>query len=179
MGFTRRGHIKYEFIALSAFIALIALSCTNPFAPKLADYEGDAPLLGDQRTVEGLFKNFSYSYKMKDTVVYGKLLSEDFTFIYRSYDSEPVSDAAWGRDVDMITTYRLFQATQRLDLVWNEINMIVGDSITQSISRSFTLDVVFDPSDRFQLQGKAHIKIERERPDDPWKITQWRDETNN
>ena len=154
-------------------------SCTNPFAPKLADYNDQEGVLGDQRTYEGLFTNFSYAYKMKDTVVYGNLLADDFTFIYRNYDREPVVDESWGRDIDMITTYRLFNAAQRLELVWNEINLKIEDSLKMVISRSFALDVVFNADDRFKLQGKANFILVKSNNEAPWKIQQWRDVTNN
>ncbi|MFH1051902.1 MAG: hypothetical protein V1779_13355 [bacterium] len=158
---------------------LFFTACTNPFAPKLADYSEGEGILGDQTTIDGLFANFSYAYKMKDTVVYGKLLAEDFTFIYRNYDREPVIDESWGRDIDMITTYRLFNATQRLELVWNEINLMIKDSLKLIISRSFALDVVFNADDRFKLQGKASFTLIKSSEDAPWKIQQWRDVTNN
>jgi hypothetical protein len=157
------------------------MSCTNPFAPKIADYNDDMAILGDQRTIEGLFKNFSYAYKMKDTVVYGQLLDDDFTFIYRNYDSEPVVNRAWGRDVDMMTTYKLFHATQRLDLVWNEIHSLqsFSDSLKVVLSRSFTLDVIFSADDKYQFQGKATFSLSKKNEQSPWKINQWDDETNN
>jgi len=170
---------KIKYILIFLIIPSIIGSCTNPFAPRLNDDENEAPILSDQRTIEGLFKNFSYSYIMKDTVVYGELLANNFTFIYRNYDIEPVVDQAWGRDIDMITTYRLFQATQRLYLVWNEINSLIQDSLTVVLSRSFVLDVVFSSEDKFQLQGKATFKLIKENNNAPWKIVQWRDETNN
>ncbi len=166
-------------ILLIIYIFFGFTSCTNPFAPKLADYEEGGSVLGDQRTEEGIFTNFSYAYKMKDTVVYGKLLDDNFTFIYRNYDREPVVDESWGRDIDMITTYRLFNATQRLDLVWNEVSFKIKDSLKMIISRSFALDVVFSADDRFKLQGKATFTLIKSNEDAPWKIQEWRDVTNN
>ena len=174
---------KYRklFLVLGQIVllAFITISCTNPFAPKLANLDSEKPILGDQTTIEGLFINFSYSYKMQDTVVYGNLLSDDFTFVFRNYDKEPIADEAWGRDEDMITTNGLFEATQRLDLIWNEISTIFGDSLNKAITRSFTLDVVFTPEDRYQLQGKANLTLKRDNIKDDWKIIRWRDESNN
>jgi hypothetical protein len=170
---------KYIAVLLIVIVTFIIYSCTNPFAPKLSDYTDDSAVLGDQTTIEGLFTNFSYAYKMKDTVVYGRLLADDFTFIYRNYDREPVVDESWGRDIDMITTYGLFQATQRLELIWNEINMMIKDSLKVVISRSFILDVVFNPDDRFKLQGKADFILIKESEAGPYKIQQWKDVTNN
>jgi len=168
--------IKTRYILI---ILTLALSCTNPFAPKLADYGEGGGVLGDQRTVDGLFTNFSYAYKMKDTVVYGNLLSDDFTFTYTNYDRDPVVDESWGRSIDMITTYRLFNATQRLELVWNEISLKIEDSLRMIITRSFALDVMFNPDDKFKLQGKANFTLVRSSKDAQWKIQQWRDITNN
>lgn len=169
----------FWYLGLTIILVLTVLSCTNPFAPKLANLDADKQILGDQTTIEGLFINFSYSYKMQDTVVYGNLLSDDFTFVFRNYDNEPIADEAWGRDEDMISTDGLFQATQRLDLIWNEINTIFGDSLNKAITRSFTLDVIFTPEDRYQLQGKANLTLKRSDINQDWKIVRWRDESNN
>jgi hypothetical protein len=155
------------------------VSCTNPFAPKLADYTDEGGVLGDQKTIEGLFTNFSYAYKMKDTVVYGNLLADDFTFTYTNYDRDPVVNESWGREIDMITTNRLFNATQRLELVWNEISLTIKDSLKMIITRSFALDVMFNPDDRFKLQGKANFTLIKNSENSAWKIQQWRDITNN
>lgn len=171
--------MKVSLIKYLLLVIIGLVSCTNPFAPKLADYDETGGVISDQKTVDGLFNNFSYAYKMKDTVVYGNLLADDFTFIYRNYDREPVVDESWGRDIDMITTYRLFNATQRLELVWNEINLQIKDSLKMIISRSFALDVVFNADDRFKLQGKANFILIKSSENAPWKIQQWRDITNN
>ena len=79
----------------------------------------------------------------------------------------------------MITTNGLFRATQKLDLVWNEINSMVGDSLKKSLSRAFILEVEFSPIDKIRLQGKGIFIIQRKSTDDDWKIVNWRDETNN
>jgi len=60
-------------------------SCINPFAPARIDSDLDISL-GDQTTVQGFFQCFAYAYNMRDTVVYGSLLGDDFIFSYRNYD---------------------------------------------------------------------------------------------
>ena len=81
--------------------------------------------LGDPKTIAGFFQSFSYAYNMRDTVVYGKLLADDFIFSYRNY--EQGMDFTWTREEDMRATYRLFNAAMNLDFVWNEIVMQSGN----------------------------------------------------
>ncbi|MBX3043807.1 MAG: hypothetical protein KIT33_14000 [Candidatus Kapabacteria bacterium] len=155
---------------------IILQSCVNPFAPGLAEYDGTDDIIGDQRTVEGLFQNFRYSYMFKDTLVYGFLLADDFRFIFRDFDKG--IDESWGRDEDMRTTFRLFQATQTLDLNWNDVINSVGDTVLQDISRGFNLTVVFSPTDVITVFGRVNLRITRPNTETVWKISQWRDESN-
>jgi len=164
---------KTHFILL---LLVFATSCTNPFAPALLRDAKDDFQLGDQRTVEGVFKNFSYAYKYKDTVLYGKLLHPDFTFNYRNYDKN--IDPTWTRSEDMIATARLFAAAQDLNLVWNEILYTRGDSLFLDVSRSFSLTITFAPNDILNVFGKAIFYLKRENPSQEWKIILWRDESN-
>ncbi|OGU39424.1 MAG: hypothetical protein A2X61_11725 [Ignavibacteria bacterium GWB2_35_12] len=159
-------------------VIFVISACTNPFAPKLADPIINISLLSDQKTVDGVFKNFRYAYIFKDTLVYGKLLDYDFTFVYRNYDLG--IDNSWGRDEDMLTTYGLFQATQNMDLIWNDVvtSVFQEDSLTADISRGFTLSVVFSPTDIIRVQGRANFRLNRKKLDDLWKIQIWRDESN-
>ena len=158
-------------------LTLCALcSCTNPFAPALATDSGNAPILGDQRTIEGVFQNFRFAYVFKDTVTYGKLLDRSFTFVYRNYDKG--IDVTWGRDEDMLATYGLFTAAQQLDLVWNDVVASEGDDLNQSISRGFNLTITFSPTDIIRAQGRVNLLLQRSDPSVVWKIVRWRDESN-
>lgn len=157
---------------------MLAYAC-NPFAPALTTGVGNNAIITDQTTDDGVFENFRYAYIFKDTVVYGNLLDNNFTFIYRNYNQEGVGvDNSWGRDEDMITTSRLFSACQSLDLIWNEKIISVGDDLLRDISRSFTLTVVFSPTDVIPVQGRAYFRLTRSTADAPWKILIWRDESN-
>jgi len=89
-------------------------SCINPFAPARMDADAGF-VIGDQTTISGFFQSFSYAYNMRDTVVYGKLLADDFIFTYMNYKEGMVF--SWTRDEDMRATYRLFNAAQNFDFV--------------------------------------------------------------
>ena len=156
--------------------AILCIASCNPFAPALSDKDDNSTTLGDQRTVEGVFQNFRYAYQFKDTLSYGRLLAPEFTFIYSNYDDG--IDNSWGRDQDMISTAGLFQASQNLDLVWNDIVISTGDSVLQDISRGFNLSITFSPTDIIRLQGRVNLRIRRATPQEPWIISRWRDESN-
>jgi hypothetical protein len=159
---------------LAATITFIA--CSNPFAPRLTDPLGDSAILGDQTTIEGVYENFRYAYIFKDTSVYGRLLADDFTFVYHNYDRE--LDLSWGRDEDVKSTYGLFQATSKMDLNWNEFSSVIGDSLLKDLARSFTLTITFSPADIVKVQGRASFRIARTSTKQVWRIRQWRDESN-
>lgn len=167
-------YILSTIITISSFFFI--QSCTNPFAPGLAKDVTDENALGNQKTIEGLFKNFRYSYVFKDTLVYGNMLHNEFVFVYRDYDQGV--DKSWGRDEDMIATNGLFSASQSLDLIWNEVLVSIGDSVLMDISRGFTLTVVFNSSDQIRVQGRASFRLARESDHNEWKILRWRDESN-
>jgi hypothetical protein len=152
------------------------IACTNPFAPSLASDQEAGAILGDQRTVEGLFQNFRYSYVFKDTLTYGRLLDRTFLFVYRNYDKG--IDVTWGRDEDMLATHGLFYNAQQLDLVWNDVVVAEGDSLAQTISRGFNLTITMDANDVIRAQGRVNLRIERPSTADVWKIVRWRDESN-
>jgi len=160
----------------SMLLAIAALSACNPFAPELDSSPADsAPLLSDQMTPEGVFQNMRYAYTFKDTLIYGKLLAEEFTFTYRDYDK--VMDVSWGRDEEMRITSRLFDNAQSLNIVWNDIAGISGDSLQTAVTRSFNLTVTFSPTDIMRVDGKVNLELRRARSTDPWKIVHWRDES--
>ncbi len=165
---------KYIFCII-IFFALLH-SCINPFAPTLDDSNKPSDIIGDQKTVEGLFKNFRYAYVFKDTLVYGNLLADDFTFVYWNYDQG--TNQTWGREEDMRSTAGLFQAAQNLDLIWNEILLSIGDTLVKDISRGFILNIIFSPSDVVRLQGRVNLRIKRGSVEEDWKISIWRDESN-
>ncbi|PKL83299.1 MAG: hypothetical protein CVV24_05600 [Ignavibacteriae bacterium HGW-Ignavibacteriae-3] len=148
-------------------------SCVNPFAPKIDETLGEAKgLISDQSDVEGVFQNFQYAYAFKDTLIYSQLLNKDFSFSYRDYDIG--ADISWGRDEEMKVSSGLFQNSHRLDLVWNNINSISGDSTR--IVRSFNLTIAFNPTDIIFIDGRVNLTLIKEN--NKWKILRWVDESN-
>lgn len=158
------------------FVALTLTNCINPFAPHLEEGDGTPSLLGDQRTIEGLFKNFEYAYNFRDTLIYANLLHPDFLFVYRDYDRGV--DVSWGKTDEMRATSGLFRNTQDLDLTWNEIVYEKGDSVSYEVIRSFTLVITFNASDVISIDGRANFRLTRPSPDSLWRILYWRDESN-
>jgi hypothetical protein len=149
-------------------------SCFNPFAPELDKNLGSGKgLISDQKSIDGVFQNFQYAYTFKDTLIYSKLLDKNFTFTYRDYDIG--ADVSWGRDEEMKVSYGLFQNSQRLDLVWNNIISITGDS--SRIIRSFNLTITFNPTDILYLDGRVNLELVKNN-ERKWKILRWIDESN-
>jgi hypothetical protein len=164
-----------KYFLPSAFILLIFLSaCDNIFSPRL-DESSPGTIITDQMTVEGLFQNFRYAYTFKDTSVYSNLLTEDFIFIYRDYNSG--IDISWDKITEMRTTSGLFNNSQKLELIWNNIIFQSGDSLQQNLKRSFNLTITFNPSDIVRLNGFADMTLRRVSEEDKWRISKWRDES--
>ncbi|MFA3783228.1 hypothetical protein ABRY23_09220 [Melioribacteraceae bacterium 4301-Me] len=156
-------------LTLSIFIG----GCVNPFAPAMdKSTNSNGSLISDLKTVNGVFQNFQYAYTFKDTLIYGQLIANDFVFTYHDYDLGV--DKSWGRDDEMKVTYGLFQNTQRLDLIWNDIVSMTGDSTR--IIRSFNLTITFNPTDIVYIDGKVNLELIK--IDGKWKIRRWIDESN-
>jgi hypothetical protein len=151
--------------------------CKNPFAPAIdTNPNNSSAALADQKTIDGVFKNFQYAYTFKDTSIYGKLISSDFIFTYHDYDQG--FDVSWGRDDEMKTTYGLFQNSQNLSLIWNNIVLSSTDSTTANIVRGFNLTITFDPTDVVRLDGRVNMSLRKDPASEKWLITRWIDESN-
>ncbi|GAB4294946.1 MAG: hypothetical protein Kow0098_16870 [Ignavibacteriaceae bacterium] len=123
-----------------------------------------------------MFQNFQYAYTFKDTLIYSEFISSDFIFTFRDYDLG--IDISWGRDEEIKTTYGLFQNTERLDLIWNNIVLSTSDSVTANIIRGFNLTVTFNPTDVVRLDGRVNLTLRKNPITEKWQITQWTDESN-
>jgi hypothetical protein len=153
---------------------LIFSSCENIFAPKI-DNSTSGQIITDQKTIDGLFTNFKFAYTFKDTSVYSDLLTSDFTFTYRDYVLG--YDVSWDKPTEIRTTNGLFQNAQKLEVIWNNIIVQVGDTLNQSIKRSFNLTITFNPSDIIRLNGFADFILTRPTTNDKWRIYTWKDES--
>lgn len=150
--------------------------CLNPFAPAWEESPVSESLLSDQTDVEGVFKNFQYAYTFKDSTIYGKLLADNFVFVYRDY--EKGHDVSWGRDEDVRITNLLFQSVQKIDLIWNNILMSSIDSSQAIVIRGFNLLLTFNPTDIIRVDGRVNLTMEKNKTTNKWLITRWRDESN-
>lgn len=169
----------YKIYAIICFLLalLVVFACTNPFAPKLnTELDSGGLPISDQTTIEGVFQNFQYAYTFKDTLIYGNLITSDFTFTYRDYENG--FDVNWGRDEEMRTTYGLFQNSQRLDLIWNNIVLSTIDSLDANIVRSFNLNITFNPTDVIRIDGRVNVALKLDQVSKKWRMTRWIDESN-
>jgi hypothetical protein len=157
-------------------LMVFSQGCFNPFAPKLDTSPSNENIISDQKTIEGVFQNFKYAYTFKDTSIYGQLLDDDFTFTYFDYDLGV--DVSWDRATDMKTTSGLFQNTQDLNLIWNNIVFQEGDSLVVDVKRSFNLTITFNPSDIINFYGFVDMTMGRATASDKWKLKRWKDLTN-
>jgi hypothetical protein len=80
----------------------------------------------------------------------------------------------------MRTTYGLFQNTERLDLIWNNIVLFTQDtlSLTANIERSFNLTITFNPTDVIRVDGKVNLTLQKNNESKVWRIIRWIDESN-
>lgn len=151
--------------------------CFNPFSPSLdREFDKNEGFISDQKDIEGVFKNFQYAYTFKDTIIYGKLLDDNFLFIYRDYDKG--YDVSWGRDEDVRITNTLFNSVLKADLIWNNIVSRTEDSLNANVIRGFNLTFTFNPTDIIRVDGRVNLTLERNSTADKWCITRWRDESN-
>jgi hypothetical protein len=77
----------------------------------------------------------------------------------------------------MKTTNGLFQNSQKLEVLWNNIIVQSGDSLSMNVKRSFNLTITFNPSDIMRLNGFADMTFTRESAGSKWRISKWKDET--
>ncbi len=78
----------------------------------------------------------------------------------------------------MKTTYGLFQNSQRLDLIWNNIILSSVDTLTANIVRGFNLSITFNPTDVIRIDGRVNMALKRETNTSKWEISRWIDESN-
>lgn len=147
-------------------------SCVNPFSPKLDTETLPVFDLDDQSNIDLLFNNFKYAYSFRDTLIYGKLLTNDFLFTYKDYVLGV--DVKWDREEEMKIHYNLFANAKRLDLIWNNIVTMSSDST--NVIRSFMLTITFNPTDIITIDGKVNLTLKKESGN--WKIKNWIDESN-
>jgi len=153
-------------------------ACTNPFAPEINyDDSSTSGGISDLTVTSGIFENLQKAYAFKDTLIYGEMIASDFVFTYRDY--EMGFDVTWGREDEMKTTAGLFQNSERLNLIWNNVISSSEDSLNASIIRSFNLTITFNPADIVRVDGRANLTLRRNTDTGKWQIVKWVDESGN
>jgi hypothetical protein len=173
-----RIHTQWPLAVFIIAITACLLSCDNPFAPSLREGDNGGLVVSDQMNVEGVFQNWRYSYILKDTLVYGRLLHPDFTFSYTDFEDDVPVERVLVRQEDMLVTSRLFNNTGNIDLVWNDAVLDYGDSLSRTVSRGFNLQIFFDATYSERIQGRATVNLVRRNPNEIWQILRWVDESN-
>jgi hypothetical protein len=96
-------------------------------------------------------------------------------FTYRDYALG--YDVSWDKPTELRTTNGLFQNSQKLEIIWNNIVLQVGDSLHQNVKRSFNLTITFNPSNIIRLNGFADMSLIKNTSDSKWRIYKWVDES--
>lgn len=152
--------------------------CINPFAPKLTrSLETADFIVTEQGSPEEVLQNFKVAYTFRDSLLYSDLLDTAFLFVY--FDPNEGTSGrfvSWGREVDLLTTGRLFRHFQVVDLIWNATLYEWGGEETGELSKDFNLTLVGENSD-FKLSGRAVFSF-RKCKDEKWRITRWKDESD-
>jgi len=78
----------------------------------------------------------------------------------------------------MKTTYGLFQNTQRIDLIWNNIILSSVDTLSANIVRGFNLTITFNPTDVIRVDGRVNMALQRTASGSKWLISRWNDESD-
>jgi hypothetical protein len=154
------------------------MGACNPFSPAYDENLDSGSSLSDLTTVEGVFKNFQYAYTFQDTIIYGQLISQDFIFSFRNFNEDQVFDDSWGREEEMLTTYGMFQNTQSVSLIWNNVILSTEDSLTATVVRGFNLTVTLNPTNIYRVDGRVNMALAKNPDTGKWAITRWVDESD-
>jgi hypothetical protein len=169
--------IKATFLCSISF-ALTLMAC-NPFAPKLEDVVVDKnAVLGNRKTISGIFDWFRSSYELRDTLLYGQMLANDFQFSYLDFTNNNM--VYWDRDIDMRTTYNMFRAVKSNTVQWQHYvstDTLASDTAA-SVERYFNITIVLDDQQIFRSTGSARIKFKRKDKNDFWQLVSWFDKSD-
>jgi hypothetical protein len=173
--------VKAVFLCPLVLLVAIVLwlpSC-NPFAPKLEDIVIDRnTVLGNRKTISGLFDWFRNSYELRDSLLYGQIIARDFQFSYLDFTNNNL--VYWDRDIDMRTTYNLFRAAKSTSVQWQHYvtaDTSFSDTVA-SAERYFNVTIVLDDQQIFRSTGSARLQFKRKDREDFWQIVSWFDKSD-
>ncbi|MBX7241638.1 MAG: hypothetical protein K1X92_07805 [Bacteroidia bacterium] len=149
----------------------------NPFAP---EYDPDGlqnmQSLGNPVSIQGYFQLFKNSYELRDTSLYGRLFDSDFVFVY--YDFDQGQEFTWDRATEMNISYKLFQASDQINLDWNFFTEQDTTDTTAFITRNFNLSISERDGNSYTGTGRAKFRLRRARSGDVWKAHYWFDDSD-
>jgi hypothetical protein len=151
-------------------LCLTAVSC-NVFSPEYEKFDGlTGP--GDNATIEGLMRNFVYSYAFKDSFLYEEILDPEFIF---EYDDQGTYES-WGRDEDIRITKRMFRNFKKIDLVFNTVFPLVTQQPDTTIYSSFRIGF-YSGDEVISLTGYSKFTFKKYNDDvgETYKILYWGD----
>ena len=161
---------------LALLLCAFCLAACNPFAPALDQVKVDrAALLGNRKTVKGLFEWFRNSYELRDTSLYNQLFTPDFTFTYKDFSNGNLE--YWDRDQELRTATNMFRQIRSANLVWTwfvSADTASSDTIA-SVERYFNLTIVVDETSVFTGTGTARLTLVRPDTSAPWRVRSWVD----
>ena len=171
-----RKDISFFRFAVFFFPLFFALNC-NPFAPAY-DEDGlaDVNLLGDPTQLEGFFTLFKNAYELRDSTLYGRLFTSDFTFTY--FDFDRGQEISWDRATEVNSTYNLFQSVRLINLDWNFFTQLDTTEVEAFVIRNFNLFIEQDDQTAFSGAGRARFRLRREAPGTPWMAYFWFDDSD-
>lgn len=171
--------IKRGGLFVSLVLTGLVLNSCNPFAPGVDNTLIDRNrLLGDRRTVDGLFEYFKNTYEMRDSLLYGKMIAPEFRFTF--FDFSNNNQVFWGRDQEMMATYSLFRSVRQVSLVWNNYVALdtAGSDTLAAVERFFNLTVVQDDARVLRSTGRARLTLRRNQRGTEWMIKDWYDNSD-
>lgn len=167
---------RHTLILIS--VSVLFSFCLNPFAPKIQKSDSDDLIITEQKTPEEVLQNFKYAYIFKDSVLYADLLDSSFIFIFFDPDVENSGEfVSWGRDVDLLTTGRLFRNFDVIDLIWNSTIYSFEEENRAEMSKSFHL-TLSKRNESITVTGNAIFLFKKSSYDGKWRILQWKDESD-
>ena len=148
----------------------VIISC-NIFSPEYEKFE-NLSSLGDNSTIDGLMKNFVYSYSFNDSFLYEEILDENFIF---EYDNEGVYES-WRKDEDVRITKRMFRSFKKIDLVFNTIFPESTSESDTTVFTSFRIDF-HSGQEIISLTGFSEFNYKKNNDNDGirYSIQKWRD----
>lgn len=155
------------------------LTTCNPFAPALDPTLTDRnTVLGDRRSINGLFEYFRNTYELRDSLLYGRMIARDFRFTFFDFGNNNL--VYWDRDQEMQATYKMFRSVKSVSLIWNNYvttDTLLSDTLAQA-QRYFNLTIVQDDQNIFRGTGFAQLTFYRKNPADEWQIRSWYDRSD-